>query len=420
MLSDFLRRLERSLTKVVQRGGLPGHRADRACIDQLIRGAAESDIMLLQLRLRERKEKPPSFLKLLSEIREEEEYESARRKLTTSVRQVKVGEETKAKSTEVQELKVEIKELRSQLKELTNKRQETHTEPTSKATNKVTDTGAESEVQQLKQQVQQLQHQLSVMSVSHGASSTDSKKRDGRARYGKAPKPYTEKDQESFFCYRCGENGHIATHCIAPDNTSKVIQRLLGALRKSKEDKGASKESTESKGIGSVKKSSVHTPSSSVLPEGLVGPSMMADVTIERQPCRALLDSGSRVTIIFESWYSRYIPNVPILPLADLAIWGLSDSTYPYKGYVTVELGFPPSSEGAEEAVSILALVCPDPKSPDPVPAIVGTNSRKLHSLLTHCGEFKGRDEVHSLRIDTYPQNTSHHLAPYHQAWLVK
>uniref|UniRef100_A0A3B4TRG8 Paraneoplastic antigen Ma-like C-terminal domain-containing protein n=1 Tax=Seriola dumerili TaxID=41447 RepID=A0A3B4TRG8_SERDU len=35
-LSDFLRRVERSLTKVVQRGGLPGHRVDRAHIDQLL------------------------------------------------------------------------------------------------------------------------------------------------------------------------------------------------------------------------------------------------------------------------------------------------------------------------------------------------------------------------------------------------
>lgn len=120
-LSDFLRRLESSLTKVVQKGGLPSHRANRAHIDQLLRGAAESNIMLLQLRLRERKEKPPTFLKLLSEIREEEEYETARRKLNTTVRQVKIGEETKTKSTEVQELKAEIKELRSQLSELTNK-----------------------------------------------------------------------------------------------------------------------------------------------------------------------------------------------------------------------------------------------------------------------------------------------------------
>ncbi|KAK3547816.1 hypothetical protein QTP86_031795, partial [Hemibagrus guttatus] len=71
-LSDFLRRLERLLTKVVQKGGLPSHRADRARIDQLIRGATESDMMLLHLRLRERRDKPPTFLKLLNEIREEE------------------------------------------------------------------------------------------------------------------------------------------------------------------------------------------------------------------------------------------------------------------------------------------------------------------------------------------------------------
>ncbi len=57
-LSDFLRRLERSLTKVVQKGGLPGHRANHARIDQLIRGTADSDLMLLQLRLRERQDKP--------------------------------------------------------------------------------------------------------------------------------------------------------------------------------------------------------------------------------------------------------------------------------------------------------------------------------------------------------------------------
>lgn len=258
------------------------------------------------------------------------------------MRQVKVGEETKNNSTEVQELKAEIKELRSQLKELTNKRQDTQTELTLKPTKKDTDTGTESEVQQLKQQMQQLQHQLTVMSVSHGATSTDTRKKDRGARYGKASNPYPVEDPDSFFCYWCGENGHIATYCVAPKNADKVIQQLRRALGKSKEEKRTSKGSAESKVVGSVRKSSVHTPSLSGLPEGLVGPSMMANVTIEGQPCRALLDSGSRV--IFESWYSRYLPGVPILPLKDLAIWGLSDSTYPYKGYVAVELGFPPDS----------------------------------------------------------------------------
>uniref|UniRef100_A0A671VCS7 Uncharacterized protein n=1 Tax=Sparus aurata TaxID=8175 RepID=A0A671VCS7_SPAAU len=87
-LSDFLRRLELSLTRVVQRGGLPPNRADRARVEQLLRGAVHSDIMLVQLKLRERRECPPSFLELLSKIRSEEEYESSRLKLNSSVRRV--------------------------------------------------------------------------------------------------------------------------------------------------------------------------------------------------------------------------------------------------------------------------------------------------------------------------------------------
>uniref|UniRef100_A0A3Q3JSN3 CCHC-type domain-containing protein n=1 Tax=Monopterus albus TaxID=43700 RepID=A0A3Q3JSN3_MONAL len=87
-LSDFLRQLERTLSKVVQRGGIPQTHMDRARLEQLLRGAVASDIMLIQLRLRERKNKPPTFLQLLSEIRAEEEYEASRMKLRASVHQL--------------------------------------------------------------------------------------------------------------------------------------------------------------------------------------------------------------------------------------------------------------------------------------------------------------------------------------------
>uniref|UniRef100_A0A3Q3ERK8 Uncharacterized protein n=1 Tax=Kryptolebias marmoratus TaxID=37003 RepID=A0A3Q3ERK8_KRYMA len=83
-LSDFLRRLERALTKVVQRGGLTSYNKDTARLEQLLRGAVASDLMLIQLRLREKKSSPPTFLQLLSEIRIEEEYEASRRKLNSS------------------------------------------------------------------------------------------------------------------------------------------------------------------------------------------------------------------------------------------------------------------------------------------------------------------------------------------------
>uniref|UniRef100_A0A3P9N8B4 Paraneoplastic antigen Ma1 homolog n=1 Tax=Poecilia reticulata TaxID=8081 RepID=A0A3P9N8B4_POERE len=82
-LSDFLRRVERNLTRVVQRGGITPNLRDSARVDQLLRGATESEILLLQLRLRERKRDPPSFLTLLNEIREEEFQQSLRRKNTT-------------------------------------------------------------------------------------------------------------------------------------------------------------------------------------------------------------------------------------------------------------------------------------------------------------------------------------------------
>ncbi|MGL5355544.1 MAG: hypothetical protein ACRDAQ_03175, partial [Cetobacterium sp.] len=75
-LSDFLRRLEKILIRVVQRGGLPPLSAGKARLEQLLRGATQSDIMLLQLRIRERKSNPPDFLDLLHEIREEEVREA--------------------------------------------------------------------------------------------------------------------------------------------------------------------------------------------------------------------------------------------------------------------------------------------------------------------------------------------------------
>ena len=72
-LSAFLRRMERVLNKVVQKGGLQPASTDKAHLEQLIKGATRSDMMLLNLRLRERKGQPPTFLQLLSEIRVEEE-----------------------------------------------------------------------------------------------------------------------------------------------------------------------------------------------------------------------------------------------------------------------------------------------------------------------------------------------------------
>uniref|UniRef100_A0A3P9DK43 Uncharacterized protein n=1 Tax=Maylandia zebra TaxID=106582 RepID=A0A3P9DK43_9CICH len=55
-LSDFLRRLERALSKVVQRGGFPASSKDKARLEQLLRGAVVSDLMLINLLCSDTKE----------------------------------------------------------------------------------------------------------------------------------------------------------------------------------------------------------------------------------------------------------------------------------------------------------------------------------------------------------------------------
>lgn len=80
-LSEFLRRSERSLVKVVQGGGLPASAANKARLEQLVKGST-SELMLLQLKIRERMENPPSFLNLLREVMEEEGRQAAKQSQT--------------------------------------------------------------------------------------------------------------------------------------------------------------------------------------------------------------------------------------------------------------------------------------------------------------------------------------------------
>ncbi len=231
-LSDFLRRLERSLALVVKRGGLTPQRADRARIEQLLRCAVESDIMMLKLRLRERIESPPTFLKLLNEIREEEETEAARRKLPISVREtqsVNLKDHMRGLLVSRDGSKVDVKELRLQLGDHKQSR------PPEGVVDKEKKTlpPLTSEVQALKAQVQQLQKQLSVLSVVPYVSSGKELSRANLTPVASGRS--SNRISEGFFCYRCGEDGHIAPKCRVPENSALVIQKLLQLLRKSEE-----------------------------------------------------------------------------------------------------------------------------------------------------------------------------------------
>ncbi|XP_026123035.1 paraneoplastic antigen Ma2 [Carassius auratus] len=114
------------------------------------------------------------------------------------------------------------------------------------------------------------------------------------------------KTRDDYFCYRCGDDGHIATKCQAPPNSDQVIQKLIRSLRQAKSGKNEMGEDrTASNQACFSKKSQTDIYNSSRLPKGLVGPASTVEVKLNGCGCQALLDSGSQVTIVFDSWYSR-------------------------------------------------------------------------------------------------------------------
>ncbi|KAK7925636.1 hypothetical protein WMY93_007946 [Mugilogobius chulae] len=237
-LSDFLLRLERTLNKVVQRGGLLVSETNRARIEQLLKGATESDIMLLQLNLRERRGNPPSFLDLLKEIREEEEREAARQKFKKPSRQFVRSvqtTETDSDNSQPTDLKAEVQELKAKLKTLN---------------------------------------------------------------------------------------------------------------KQSNEQKKGSKERKRDKP-----------------------------------------DKGDEVKQLRQE------------PISSLAIWGLSAESYPYCGYVVVEMEFPEDVAGVKGPITVLALICPEPPQGHETPVVVGTNAFLFRRLFQLCKENGSEVKVSSMRI---------------------
>lgn len=165
-LSEFLRRIERVLNKVVQKGGLQSSGADKARLDQLIKGAIRSDMMILNLGLRDRRDSPPTFLELLNEIRLEEEHEASCRRLHPP-KAVYAKSATVTSDTELKDLKVEIHQLRAQVSELSSPAAMSSHLSTSTLLSvpPAAENPEDKNVQALKKEVVKLRKQVSVMSV---------------------------------------------------------------------------------------------------------------------------------------------------------------------------------------------------------------------------------------------------------------
>lgn len=411
-LSDYMRRLEKALSKAVQKGGLPPTSRDRARAEQLLRGAAsDSDILLLQLRLKERLRNPPSFMELLSEIRVEEDQKVTRRNLTTGAHTVRAAEDSTVHSAEVDCLKSQVKALEARVQQLSVKEKPPvfHVDP---------------EVQSLKEQVASLQllNQLREQSAMQETPRERDHHRFRTKQPFKPKKSNNTDDGRSVFCYRCGEDGHITKNCSGTDNPAKVISKLIRNNQQLRQNQKCP--STTSPGqtghVGQLNSSSLGLSTPADIPQGLVGESSIGKVIIEGHTCDALMDGGSNVSIVFEDYYNKHLSHLPLHSISSLELWGLSQASYPYTGYIAAEIQFLEDDDQCEPKV-VLVLVCPEGNGPEKLPLIVGTNARAF-SHAPRSSEVHGDPKLaRTMRVTTQlPTQSKSHLVRSDPLAVVK
>lgn len=112
------------------------------------------------------------------------------------------------------------------------------------------------------------------------------------------------------------------------------------------------------------------------LPKGLVGSKSTANVKVNGVDCRSLLDTGSQVTTVSQSFYNSHLSDYTIHPVSDiLEIEGANGQSVPYAGYVQVRVQFPREFIASEPEVETLALIVPDVRSNSDIPVLIGTNA---------------------------------------------
>lgn len=104
---------------MVKKGGISPQEKDRVRVDQLLHGIVDSELMLLQLR--ERQRNPRNFLDLLAEIRVEEEHQQTGQRVSTRVWHVAtLDKSTEAGAGVVEGLKTDFRALPTPTMSLTS------------------------------------------------------------------------------------------------------------------------------------------------------------------------------------------------------------------------------------------------------------------------------------------------------------
>lgn len=194
--STYLQRLQVALSNTVRRGGISVHEADRQLLKQFCRGCWDNSL-LADLQLEHKKVNPPSFAELLLLLRTEEDKQEAKalrmrrhlsvskQRVSSQVHNVNLHETENIDSNSITELKKQVADLKSQLTSLMKKKKTTSRESS---------------------KVRESQKPDNANAEFQNSKNTQSK-----------PKPW--------YCFRCGEDGHISTNCVSDTNPALVAAK---------------------------------------------------------------------------------------------------------------------------------------------------------------------------------------------------
>lgn len=159
-----------------------------------------------------------------------------------------------------------------------------------------------------------------------------------------------------------------------PNTAFKLKQALIAGQM------GAANGASPSEHSRKLKKQFLFNKSATVkIPKGLIGAKYTAQVEIDGQSCNCLLDTGSQVTTVSQSFYEENLSQLKIHPIQDLLeVEAANGENVPYSGYIGVDITFPKNCFGTEITVSSLALIVPDTRSSVQSSLLVGTNTLDL------------------------------------------
>lgn len=201
--STYLQRLRMALNNAVRRGGVPVQDTDRHLLKQFCRGCWDNSL-LADLQLEQKKKDPPSFAELLVQIRTEEERQDSKtlrmkqhlgatkQKAVAHVQSVKEETQATSDASSIDELRKQVAELKSQLTVLTEKKKQRRAYSNKK-------TSSETETQKPDQNA----------------------KTEFKATFQKD----TSSKPKPWYCFRCGENGHIVATCESDENPALVASK---------------------------------------------------------------------------------------------------------------------------------------------------------------------------------------------------